>query len=479
MKIAVGAFLHEANSFNPRMIDIADFHYLEGEAVFGDLAAVEVFRQAGAEVVPLISASDMTPNGIVKESAYEYFAGKMLSALDACPDADAVYLYCHGAMEVENIGSGEYELVRRIREKMGPSIVMGIALDAHANTDPRLPGLVNAIRNYRTVPHTDMAENERAVAAHMVTCLREQERTVPQYVRLPYAIHPEKALGNSYPLKNIFERLFELEKDERIAIATLGIGAVWCDCATLATHVIVTPSRERDTDYALEQARLLADYVYSFRDEYDFQQLPLSPHEAARYSVSFEGAPVYVSDSGDNTTGGAVGDHTILLREYLHLREYFGKKVLVTSIWDEKAVAQCLGHKIDDQITVSIGHDTDDYNRAVTVTGTLKAVGAIWGGLDVSHIKAGDTITLDLGHVDVTLLSCPGSFVDDAHFEAAGLDLSEYQVVVVKQGYLFPELRQKAKLGILALTPGATHQILENLTYRRIHPPVYPLHYCE
>ena len=47
---------------------------------------------------------------------------------------------------------------------------------------------------------------------------------------------------------------------------------------------------------------------------------------------------------------------------------------------------------------------------------------------------------------------------------------------MVKQGYLFAELRKLAKLAILALTPGATHQIIENMEYHKIIPPVYPLH---
>jgi microcystin degradation protein MlrC len=39
---------------------------------------------------------------------------------------------------------------------------------------------------------------------------------------------------------------------------------------------------------------------------------------------------------------------------------------------------------------------------------------------------------------------------------------------------LFAELSKAAKLAILALTPGATHQIIENLRYKRIIHPLYP-----
>ena len=77
------------------------------------------------------------------------------------------------------------------------------------------------------------------------------------------------------------------------------------------------------------------------------------------------------------------------------------------------------------------------------------------------------------------IIDHPGSFITKGHFGAlgAGLDMADYQVIIVKQGYLFPELRPMAKLSILALTPGATHQIIESLQYRKIVPPVYPLDY--
>ena len=59
------------------------------------------------------------------------------------------------------------------------------------------------------------------------------------------------------------------------------------------------------------------------------------------------------------------------------------------------------------------------------------------------------------------------------------MNIKDYQVVVVKQGYLFPELSSIADLAILALTPGATNQIIEDLEYKKFIPPVYPLKRAE
>ena len=479
MKIALGMFYHEANSFNPKMVEKDDFVYEEGERVIERMYASEVFQAAGAELVPLIYCNTL-PNGIVKKEVYEFYAGRILKILSQNKDVDGVMLHLHGSMEVEEIGSGEYYLIKKIREMLGEKVIIGIALDAHANTHPDFCSLVNVVRNYRTVPHTDQDVTEKEVAKHVVYCLKEGKRTVPQYVRLPYAIHPEKALLATWPLSEIFENLYKLEERKEVAIASLGIGMVWCDCETLATNVIVTPSSEEYTEQCKKYAESFADYVYSLRDSFDFEQLPLMPHEAVRYSVSFDGAPVYVSDSGDNTTGGAVGDHTIMLREYLGLREYYGKKILVTTVWDEKALTECLKYEEGDSVEVYVGHDYDENTKAVLVKGTLKKKGKLRGYMGCEQDEVGDLVTIETEHVDIVICGQPGSFISPIHFvDGAGLNMDDYQVIVVKQGYLFAELRKLAKLAILALTPGGTHQLIENLEYHNIKPPVYPLHYVE
>jgi microcystin degradation protein MlrC len=60
-----------------------------------------------------------------------------------------------------------------------------------------------------------------------------------------------------------------------------------------------------------------------------------------------------------------------------------------------------------------------------------------------------------------------GSVLD----QAAGA----YPIVVVKSGYLSPEYKRLAKRAILALTPGDTCELLEQLPYRRVPRPIFPL----
>ncbi len=477
MKIAEGMFYLESNSFNPQLVKTEDFLYEEGQNVIERMYASEVFQKEGAEIVPLVYVN-VLPNGICSKAAYDFYSARILELLEQNKDIDGIMLHLHGSMEVEQLGSGEYDLLKRIRAQVGNNVVIGLALDAHSNNHPKLAELVNVIRNYRTVPHTDQDVTEQTVAKHIVDCIRNHKRTVPQYVRMKYAIHPEKATSATWPLSEIYEKLWETEKRKEVAIANLGIGMVWCDCETLASNIIVTPSEECYTEECRKIAQELADYVYAFRDDFEFEQAPMDPHEAVRFSVQYPEAPVYISDSGDNTTGGAVGDHTILLREFVKLRDFKGRKALVTSIWDEKAVEECMRYKEGDKLTVTVGKDYDENTKAVTITGILKKKGMLFGYMGCENVAVGTAVTIATEHFDFVIIDRPGSFISEAHFtKGAGLNLEEYQVVVIKQGYLFAELRALAKLAILALTPGATHQLIDKLSYRKIDPPVYPLHY--
>lgn len=481
MKIAIGMFYHEANSFNPFLLKKEDLVYCEGNEVLERMYATEVFREAGAELVPLVYAVAL-PNGIMAKDAYDFFSGRILEILKENPDVDGVFLHLHGSTEVEQIGSGEYDLLKKIRAQLGEKVYIGVAFDFHANNDERMPGLINVMRNYRTVPHTDQDVTEKTVARELIDRIRNNERTIPQIVRLPYAIHCEKALAATYPLNEMFAKLNEMEEKEEVAIASLACGFQWCDCETLATSVIITPSKVEHTQFCKDLARTYADYVYSMRDSFEFGQLPLTPHESVRYAMEFQyDSPVYISDSGDNTTGGAVGDHTVLLREFLKLRDCHGKRALVTAVWDEVAVENAWKHEEGETITLSVGKDYDENTRMVTVTGKLKRKGNLLGYMGCENDVVGKCITMEVGNIDFCVIDHPGSFITKGHFgpKGAGLNMDDYQVIVVKQGYLFAELRDLAKLAIIALTPGATHQIIENMEYRKIHPPVYPLKYIK
>ncbi|MGY8792404.1 MAG: MlrC C-terminal domain-containing protein, partial [Gammaproteobacteria bacterium] len=56
-----------------------------------------------------------------------------------------------------------------------------------------------------------------------------------------------------------------------------------------------------------------------------------------------------------------------------------------------------------------------------------------------------------------------------------GLDPRNSSILVVKIGYLVPELYDMRGDWIMALTPGGVDQDLERLDYKRIKRPMFPL----
>ena len=63
----------------------------------------------------------------------------------------------------------------------------------------------------------------------------------------------------------------------------------------------------------------------------------------------------------------------------------------------------------------------------------------------------------------------------ETDFARLGLNPRETDIVVVKIGYLVPDLYNIRADWIMALTPGGVDQDLERLDYERIKRPMFPL----
>ncbi len=66
-------------------------------------------------------------------------------------------------------------------------------------------------------------------------------------------------------------------------------------------------------------------------------------------------------------------------------------------------------------------------------------------------------------------------FHHESDFQKLGIEPTQHQIVVVKIGYLEPDLKRMAGKALLALSPGVVNQAITNLPYRRIQRPIYPL----
>ena len=64
---------------------------------------------------------------------------------------------------------------------------------------------------------------------------------------------------------------------------------------------------------------------------------------------------------------------------------------------------------------------------------------------------------------------------EKGQFDHANLNWDEFDIIVVKQGYLFPELKKKAAFSIMSITNGATPQDTRIIPFKLIMRPMFPI----
>ena len=167
----------------------------------------------------------------------------------------------------------------------------------------------------------------------------------------------EQSVSADEPVRSINQYLDELEQDPRILSCSWHVGYIRHDTDVAGCGIVVVPATEADQAYAEEVADKLADYVWNKRHEFHYTGTTAKPEDALAMALSFEGKPFVITDSGDNTTSGATGWNTFILRQALAAKS--DKRILFASICDPKTCDLLdgldLGTKTE--IELGVGHD--------------------------------------------------------------------------------------------------------------------------
>jgi microcystin degradation protein MlrC len=84
-------------------------------------------------------------------------------------------------------------------------------------------------------------------------------------------------------------------------------------------------------------------------------------------------------------------------------------------------------------------------------------------------------VVVKVGSVNVIVTKKRKPYHRENDFTRLGLAPRESDILVVKIGYLVPELYDMRGDWVMALTPGGVDQDLERLEYKRINRPMFPL----
>jgi microcystin degradation protein MlrC len=231
---------------------------------------------------------------------------------------------------------------------------------------------------------------------------------------------------------------------------------------------MVTGDDEKQVTSAAES---LANSFWQVRKEFEFIAPVASLKQSLDLAVASDKHPFMISDMGDNPTAGGAGDVTWTLREILARPEFRSEKgpsLIYASIpgpeFVEKAMKAGVGAKVDGYAGAAIDNR---YAPSLRLQGTVKAI-------EHGDRHAETEVVVQIGSVHVIVTKKRKPYHEEEDFTRLRLDPRNADIVVVKIGYLVPELYDMRADWIMALTPGGVDQDLERLPFKRIKRPMFP-----
>ena len=464
MKILVAKFQLEANEHVAMKCDLPNVAISYDQDALTHMQLGDVFNSPDIELVPAICA-DAACSGVMKKTCFDYIEQTILNAVrDNLRDLDGIYLHLHGASYVEEIGSGEHHLVAAIRQITGPYLPLAVSCDPHGNLTREYVENTTFLRSYREAPHTDIAQTVQRTCRTLIGLIRHRQNITPVYRKLPLILGGEQSVSTDEPVRSINRYMDELEKDPRILSASWHVGYLRHDCPEAGCGVV-------------QKADELAAFVWSKRHEFHYTGTTAQPDKALEMALRCPDKPVFITDSGDNVTSGAQGANTFILRQVLAAPDLH-KKVLFAAIHDANLCHTLRSLPVDAVATASVGMGLDALSAPVPLTLRVLYKGTQEGthmyGEDGSY---GPLVTAAVEGTSLVLVLTDNnhSFVEEHQLDACGVDWKNFDIIVVKQGYIHPELKAAGALCVMSLTDGATPQDTRLIRFKRIMRPMFPI----
>jgi microcystin degradation protein MlrC len=486
MRIAIGQFMEESNTFVRQQADLAHFRatqLLHGaemlERLRGTRAEVGGFLDtlvpAGVEVVPTVAANAVSSGPVTRE-AFAHVRDALLEALAAQGPVDGVLLALHGAMVLEDAPDGEGELLAAVRKAIGSDVPLVATLDLHATITPRMVGEADALIGYDTYPHVDLYETGAKAAAILLRAVRGEIRPVTLFARSPMLVPAEGQGTADQPMAGLMAEAKRLEARPGVLAVSIFPVQPWLDIPDTGFSVMAVADGLRRAVEIEPMVRQLAWQAWESRRRFAVDLLPVDA--AIRRALASDGGPFVLSESADSTGSGSPGDSAHVLERLLALG--VRERCLVTVV-DAPAVEHAIAAGVGADVSVTVGGTLDPrYNRPVPLTGRVRILS---DGRFVSSDKKsagvefqmGRAAVIEAGRIAVLVTERPAFTFDPALYRSVGLEPRDAKIVVVKSPLQFRDgYGPIARACWVVDTPGPSTARLERLEWRNRSRPLFP-----
>jgi microcystin degradation protein MlrC len=467
--IAIAGLAHEALTFCPELTRLSDFDLWEGDEILDFPGVAGLDRELDVDIAPVLIADTRSPGGCVEQSTYRTLRDRIVDGLVQVGHVDGICLVLHGAFLVEGVTSGETDLVREIRRRIGDQVRIAARLDLHAILTDEFVRMVDIWTGFRTAPHRDVPETLRRATRLLVRSLRSGARPCAAFERLPLLLPGEQATTDVDPMRELLAMSSVVEHQPGILTSEVLVGFGWADAPHSGSSVSVIAQSSQHLPAARRAATELARAMWDRRSEFVIPwEVAPTIDEAIDRSLAATESTVFVTDSGDNPTAGTPGDTPAFLARLIERQV---PDAVFAAIPDADVYRECVRAGVGAAVTVELGGKLDsEHGPPVKVTATVEHIHrADPGARDVG------VVTLRVDGVRVIVSELRKIFITVDDFRRAGLNPLDHKLVVVKLGYLFPELRAIAPREILTLSPGYSDMDLTRLPFRHVARPIYPL----
>jgi microcystin degradation protein MlrC len=481
MRVFAGGIVTETNTFSPMPTGLADYRVVRAADLTPDKPhmgsegmTIDRFRRRTQEhgwdfVFSLYAWAE--PAGLTVRSVYESLRDEILADLRAALPVDIVLLPLHGAMVAEGYDDCEGDLITRVRQIVGPDVVIGVELDLHCHLTQRMVDGADLIVIYKEYPHVDIVT--RADDLFRLAAAAAQGQIKPAM-----ALYDCRMIGmylTPYePMRSFVDEMSAMEGRDGVLSLSLAHCFPWGDVPDCGTRMLAIT--DNDSHKAVQLAERFGQRLFGMRHAVRLNTLSLD--DALDRALASDRRPVVVADQADNAGGGAPSDSTFVLKALL---ERGVTDAGLAMMWDpivvQVAKSAGVGAKLDVRLGGKMGPMSGDpLDLTVTVRGIVEDMVQEWPQEgDPMRIPCGDAVALHCEGIDIIVNSRRTQTFSPQVFSHFGIDPMQKRLLVVKSTqHFYAGFAPIAGEIIYMAAPGAIAPIFENIPYTRVDLHKFP-----
>ncbi len=478
MRVFTASLAVETNTFSPMLTGKEAFfersHFPPGQHPNHPILTASplwilrrVAREKGWTVVEGLVTSAQ-PAGTIVRKVYEEFRDDILSQLKAAMPVDIVALGLHGAMVADGYDDCEGDVLKRVRDIVGPKVVVSSELDPHCHLSELMVKSADLLICYKEFPHTDYLERAEEL-------VEISARIAEKKVKPTAGVYDCRMI-NSYPtsrepMRSYVDRIMAMEGKNGIVSISVAHCYPYADVADLGTKILVYT--DNDPAKAAALAKTLGQELIGLRDT--VRPPFLSIDAALDKGVAANSGPVVIAEPSDNAGGGAPSDSTFVLKRMI---ERGIRDAAIAPIWDPIAVKMCFAAGDGAEFQLRFGGKMGPFS-GTPVDGkvrVIKCVGNATQSQGSSIHYLGDAAAIEIEGIAVVLITNRQQAWGPDLFSNMGVDPTKRKIVVVKStNHFFAEYSKIAADVLYMDGPGALPRDFKLVPYTKIKRPIWPL----